>query len=206
MIHRRFGWTVRLVCEKDEATAECIDSEWFRSVSGVAISGKAGSGKTTLARELVKVCDERDIPVTRVSFGDALKLEVMELYGIDKQMVGGREVLIRHGLQRRLEDPFYWLRPVKERARLAQASGVIVVIDDLRFPNEYWWAIRAGLTTVRMVASPERRAKRLLEQGLDPDVGGDTETSLDGLSFDHYFRNHAGVLLSTAARLLLSDF
>ena len=177
-------------------------------MSGFAISGKAGSGKSTMARYILAAADEQGRPAVKIAFGDELKREVMELYGIDKHMVGGREVLIRHGEEKRLLDPDYWIRPVTERVRLAQASGVIPVIDDLRFKREYWWARRYGLVTVRMVASLAWRSECLLRQGLcDSYVDSDspTETQLDRTLHQHNVRNHAGApLAARAVQLLVS--
>lgn len=160
-----------------------------------------------MARKLLDACEAQGIPAVKVAFGDELKREVMELYGIDKHMVGGREVLIRHGQERRAQDEYYWLRPVEKLRRLAQVSGVLCILDDLRFPSEFEWAGRVGMLTVRMVASPQWREAMLLKQGLCTDVvytDSDTETSLDGFRFQHAVRNFAGAQLDARAVQLLA--
>ena len=177
-------------------------------MSGFAISGKAGSGKTTFAGKLLEACERAGLPAVKIAFGDELKREVWELYGIDKYMVGGRDALIRHGEKMREADPDYWIRPVAERVRLAQVSGVIVVIDDMRFAREYEWARDAGLVAVRMVASPEWRAQKLAQQGLwagfvDSKEPG--ECQLDGFRFNHVVRNFAGATLDERAATLVAS-
>lgn len=177
-------------------------------MNGFAISGKAGTGKTTFAARLIEACAERSVPAVCVAFGDALKAEVFDLYGIEKNMVGGREVLVRHGEERRVADPDYWIRPVVERVRLAHVSGLVVVIDDVRFLREYAWALSVGLVTVRMVASEEWRWQKLTGQGLNgghaysKEVG---ETQLDAVRHQHVIRNFAGATLDARARVLVES-
>lgn len=175
-------------------------------MTGIAISGRAGSGKSTFAGLLVEMLDEAGIPSERMSFADELKREVFELYGITKDDVGGRDVLIRHGEARRLADPDVYIRPVDKRARLAQVCGILPVIDDLRFRREYEWAGRCGLVTVRVVATMAWRASRLSAQGFDGSFawsGEVGEVDLDGLKHDWGVLNGPGAKLRERAVGLL---
>jgi KaiC/GvpD/RAD55 family RecA-like ATPase len=175
---------------------------------GVAISGKAAAGKTTLASHIVHACDEEDIPVVRIGFADALKEEVRQKYGIDKSMVGGRDALIRHGTAMRDKDKEYWIRPVREKTMQAVASGQLVVIDDLRFLNEFYWASWAGFVTVKMVATAEWRTHKLLQQGLSSVIVASltpSETELDATKHMYTIRNSAYARLPAAATFLLGE-
>jgi len=177
-------------------------------VSGLAISGKAGSGKSTMAKHVLAACEERGIPVARIGFADELKREVLELYGIDKHMVGGREALIRHGEERRLKDPGVWIRPVAKRVRLAQVCGVLPVVDDVRSLAEYEMLRAYSLVTVRMVATKEWRRERLLASGLSDDVVGSQswqETALDLIRHQHVVRNFSGATLAARAVQLIAS-
>jgi dephospho-CoA kinase len=168
---------------------------------GVAISGRAGAGKTTLASHLV------NYGYTRVAFGDAIKAEVLKLYGLTKHDPGGREKLIEHGDARRLADPDHWIRPVADRVRLAQVCDCHVVIDDLRFARELEWARSLGFIIVRIDAPLELRRERLAAQGLDPDfakANGPGETELERIPYhwdEYVFNSGDGVCRAAAARI-----
>lgn len=181
---------------------------------GIAISGRAGSGKTTMGAALVSVLDAYGIQAERIAFGDQLKREVYEKYGITKDMVGGRDVLIRYGEERRRIDPDYWIRPVANRVGMAQVCGIVAVVDDMRFKREYNWALERGMSLVRMLATPEWRQARLAAQGLDAQFAYSEEigeTDLRGLRHmfnvrngDHY-TNLNGRALTICDSLRLID-
>ncbi len=176
-------------------------------MTGVILSGKAGAGKSTFARCLLAEAELLDIPCEKMAFADELKRQVFEQYGITKDMVGGRDALIRYGEAKRLADPDYWIRFVSKRHRMANVCGVLVVIDDMRFLREYEWALDEEFTTVRMVASRLWRHAQLTRQGMDGSFassieGGETE--LDGFKHDHSFRNGLNIRLDASARWLLS--
>ncbi len=175
---------------------------------GLALSGKAGAGKSTLAKALIRVCEDCEQPAEKIAFADELKREVFELHGITKEMVGGRDVLIRHGEERRLADPDCWIRPVAKRVRLAQVCGILPVIDDMRFLREYEWAAAAGFVTVKIVAPSLWRSLKLSSLGLDgsfarsDEVG---ETQLDSVRHDYSVRNGAQAKLGLEAVKLLQS-
>lgn len=119
----------------------------------VGISGKMGTGKTTLARHLAELCGGRV-----VSFADALRGEVSELFEIPVNTlkcqvckanmvvsVGQRRLTIRELLQwwgalRRETDADYWVR----KAIRSVGKGELVFVDDVRYFNEAC-AIRAEM-------------------------------------------------------------
>jgi len=107
----------------------------------IAISGKTGTGKTTLASHLAAI-----LPGTVLSFAHPLKDEVSQLFGLPRnwldtqqgkaRLVNGRSIrsiLQLHGQQRRDEQPGYWVRAMAES--IARTTGHIIV-DDVRYNDE----------------------------------------------------------------------
>jgi hypothetical protein len=118
----------------------------------IGISGKMGTGKTTLAKHLVALMGGRV-----ASFADELRLEVSELFEIPVSSlvsreckenmtvaIGQRRMTVRELLQwwgalRRETDADYWVD------RLVASVGLreLVFVDDVRYYNEAA-AIRAA--------------------------------------------------------------
>jgi hypothetical protein len=150
---------------------------------GVAFSGRAASGKSSLAsavRDLLSHCGR---PALVVSFADAIKEEVWEQYGLRKGDLGGREAIIKHGEYRRALDPLYWCRKIDPTLKSAQADGSFVVVDDLRFRVEASFLRARDFHLCRCVAPAWLRMKRLEETGQDPSFALSThpsETQLAG--------------------------
>jgi hypothetical protein len=149
-------------------------------LNGIAISGKAGSGKTTLAGYVVDELKARGIPAYRCAFGDELKRQVRELYGVEKNDPNGRVLLIGHGEAQRDSDPLYWIRALA--THIDAREGGFPVIDDLRFPTELAWALGKSFLTVRLEARADVRLSRLTAAGKETaivDSHSFTETALD---------------------------
>lgn len=164
-------------------------------ILGVAYSGRAASGKSTRARELVDELAKGGRTATILSFADEMKREVYELYGIRKSDRGGRAALIRHAERRRLEDPFYWphrMAPALERALLRRE---VPIVDDLRFRVEATWLAARGFYLVRVDVPAPVRAARLEARGEDPSFAYSTipgEAQLDRWhGFDRRVRSFA---------------
>jgi hypothetical protein len=158
---------------------------------GVAIAGRAGSGKSALAREVVTELQERGYSAQIVSFATALKEEVWELYGLRKGDPGSRETLIRHGEQRRADNPRYWVDRLEPFVSGLWREGVVPVCDDLRRRAEWLYLGGAGFYRVRVIAPEPARRARLTEQGLDPDFAlsdDPTETDHEAWLFDRRVR------------------
>lgn len=175
---------------------------------GFAVSGKAGAGKSALADKIIEELRHHGIQAKRISFADALKEEVRELFGVEKSDPGGREKLLEWGQKRRDEDLNYWVKKTIEQARHLYASGVIPVIDDLRMPHEFQAVKEFGMLTVRVDAKEDVRRERLSNLQLDTNIVGSqtiTEVGLDGQGgWDSYIYNgHGGSLRSSAKCLVM---
>lgn len=150
----------------------------------IGISGKIGTGKTTLAEHL---CGELD--GVRMSFADALRREVHVSYGVpmelmltragkDTTVADGRttvrELLQMHGVFRREDDPDYWVRQLD--AKIQDVENVIktVIVDDVRFANEAAMIYRKGFL-IRLEPFPGWTP--------GPNAGHISETALDNWSF-----------------------
>lgn len=139
----------------------------------LSLTGYPGSGKDTLARELI----ERDTENrwVRLAFADEMKqlfidlgipfhrcrregdeiiLESTEMYASTLEELevwkrddtcNMRECLQRFGVEIRKRDPDFWVNAVHRKWRLLRNRGCSVVVTDVRFPNEAKWAREAGL-------------------------------------------------------------
>ncbi len=136
-------------------------------MGNIGIIGRARVGKDAAGKWLV---DERGY--RRVAFADALKLAAWKIdpyiysdFGYLRRLsdrVTGeasyerakdeypevRRILQELGSAMRDVDPDIWIRPVLEKTRDANESGVPVVITDVRYPNEAATLKRAGFHLV----------------------------------------------------------
>lgn len=159
----------------------------------VLVSGKAGAGKDTIARFLVKR------GYTRFAFADTLKHRVSEQYGIHLDVfhthagksslleTGGtaRDLLISEATHQRTIDPDIWANLVIKQ--IQSQTSQKVVISDFRFTNEQTRLQdifgKSSVTTVRV-----ERAEDVSERAEDV-----SERALDHHLFDHILQNNGGL-------------
>ena len=184
----------------------------------IAISGKMGSGKTALAHVL-----EDQYEFHKFSFADKLKQIVMDLWDIPWENVFGknkkesRKLMQDFGKKMREIDENVWinyiLREVSARDTLTKEYGVKsifgdnIVIDDVRYKNEYTALKNAGFIMVRMDANSDIRKQRLGE-GFS-ETGHLSETDLDDITdWDLVVQNHTNDLntLIETANVLYASF
>ena len=131
----------------------------------VGISGKIGTGKTTLAEMIEERLEADGITAACISFGSLLKEEASERFGfplalcyseegkgtvifhpdLPSQSMTVREILQWWGTDvRRAEDPDYWVKAME--ITVPQLDAEVKLIDDVRFPNEADWVqhVRKG--------------------------------------------------------------
>lgn len=153
-------------------------------ISNVAIAGKAGSGKTTIARQLVSIA-----PHKLVSLATPLKVKVFEAFEITKSDPGARDVYLAVGTALRNRDRRYWIDLALEEVQRANTLGRPVVIDDLRTDDEYEVLRAAGFVMVRLDCPTNVRYTRIERRGDDPGVvwsDHETETALDSVTLHDF--------------------
>lgn len=114
----------------------------------IGFTGNKGSGKSEAARQLVNHVERTAYDVVNLAFADKIKDISKDVYGLDEKQVNGelkeevdprwavtpREIMQSIGQSFRGIHPETWIRYTKRRAQESDAH--IVVIDDVRYPNE----------------------------------------------------------------------
>lgn len=142
----------------------------------IAFIGKMGTGKSTAANFLTEEFGYR-----HRSLAMKLKVAASALW---KEPT--RDQLQRLGLA---------VRDIDENALVNAVdfdAGGPVVIDDCRFPNEYWALKERGFVFIRVETDRVVRIDRLMKNGrlqhLDQ-LEHESETAIDDLPHDHWVHN-----------------
>ncbi len=135
----------------------------------ILISGKQGSGKTTLSDGLVKKITKAGKPVKVIKFADPLYkmhdfcLRVLSENGIKRDIVKDGELLQYLGTEwgRKTIDDNIWAKIGVNAASKYIKKGYTVIIDDCRFENEFkvfgnW----SNVLTIRLECSEKIRKTR----------------------------------------------
>lgn len=152
-----------------------------------------GAGKSTAqTRLLCYPPDERGVMVE--SFAEPIKDSLVNIFGSNvftsrdtatkEEPLHGfkfsaRDAMIQFGESFKALDPDIWVRVLMRKVRLNQRRGFLTVIDDLRFPNEYYALQRAGAIMIRIEREGIKR-ERIPSEGL-----------LDDFDFDAVIHNNA---------------
>jgi len=182
----------------------------------LGISGKIGTGKSTLAKlidESVYYDDStRLYPVSQItdsaiySFSGVLKEEVAKVYCLPleslysqegkatvvkiqddpelwpygRQRATIREILQWYGTEYvRKANPDYWIEALDLKLRPLESKQILVIVDDVRFPNEHQFVKSRG-AVIRL--EPFEGWKP------GPYAGHQSETALDSAAFDLVLR------------------
>lgn len=109
---------------------------------------------------------EKKPVVKRYAYADQLKKDVSETYNLpvdfdmeqmdsdgkrlkETYMIGDetlRQVMIRYGLEKRKDDPNYWVNIVYQK--ILAENPDIAVITDCRFPNEHYFFRKLGFEVI----------------------------------------------------------
>lgn len=164
------------------------------TLPNIALVGKAGAGKSTIAKML-----EDNFQYTRLSFAAPLKV----MCGPDAT----REQLQRVGLGVRELEPLGWVRLLlDEKARHIEAvapnpdnygratvAEPRFVVDDCRFPNEVDALKAEGFVVVRVAADHATRVARLRANGKlgdESELFHPSELTLDYYTADYRIANY----------------
>ena len=186
----------------------------------LGFSGKMGLGKTTVCNIILKAVEDGEVlgleTARKIGFGDMLKKEAAEAYHFPvefcytnkdalvslkdhapyKHKTWGESAIVREILQCygtdhiRAYDPDHWVKALEREAE--NDTSRIILIDDVRFPNEVAFIKKRGLC-FRIEPYP----------GYKVTSDHPTETTLDGWSFDRTFRVGFGELEQVANTVIL---
>lgn len=153
----------------------------------ICFIAKAGAGKTTAAEYLSDKCGYQ-----RVSFASPLKDIAVSIWGRDAAT--DRAKLQGLGVGVRDLDEDAWCNMAVRRIKDLHASGRAsrFVVDDCRFPNEYWALKELGFVMVRIWAPRNARVVRLRGNGKLQDesqLEHVSETALDDFATDYEIAN-----------------
>lgn len=153
----------------------------------IAIAGKAGSGKTTLAEFFVK-----KYGFTRTGFANAVKKVGMDEFGLSYEEAFGakknRTVLQDIGHGRRVEfGENYWVNKFLE-----QTNGQDnLIVDDMRYRNEFITLKDNGYILIR-IDSPEEIRQNRIPNTYPENPNHPSETDLDDIpiqDWDVFIKN-----------------
>lgn len=182
---------IRLFCEKlgdsnaDTRETRRLKKEPRTPTRFIAVSGKMGSGKTTLVNKILK--QHSDKRIACVSNAWPLKKVAHELCGMSlEEEKKDRSLLIGLGnVVREREVDRLVKMAVKKAAYLAQYND-IVIIDDLRFKNEALMLEKHKFKMIRCEVSDEIRKARIefkypeMKEIHFKNFNNTSETQLDG--------------------------
>ena len=163
----------------------------------VSLSGKAGCGKSTIAKALVERFGFR-----RYGFADRLKEICHELFPevMAKPKEEHRWLLQRFGTEWcRSVDGVVWVKHLLHR--VGREGLGRVVVDDCRFMNEYEALKDAGFIMVRI----ERDRELLRKWGYNVDDPHPSETELDDADFHVWIQNDGPYPFDEAVEELVRD-
>lgn len=156
----------------------------------IALSGKARSGKTTAAEQIAALNPIYHVvsfaePIKQMiaaEFPDLVTMDDLrnhkkKVLNINGQNMTVRELMIQFGRMYRGIDADFWVKKLMRTAEPLFHAGHGIIIDDLRYPNEFQILTKMGARIIRV----ERPGIELID---DP-----SETLLDNHSFREYLRN-----------------
>lgn len=146
----------------------------------IALCGKIRSGKDAVADYLG---DKYGFKKFR--FGDGIREVIRVLYPGEMEKGKPREKMQGVGQALRQYDPNVWLNYCLNG--IEKSGKPLVIISDLRQPNEFERVTRDGWFTVRVTAPDELRIERARAKGdvfNVEDLNHDTERHVDGFPVD----------------------
>lgn len=152
----------------------------------ISLSGKAGSGKNTVAKIIAELASDT---VHEVAYADSLKEEVARACGVSAKFINEHKDNFRLILQgwgtdfrRKLYDNLYWIHRVDDKlATMVTLGADLIIITDARFKNELEYAHKCDAITVYI-------HRNLHTKDLHP-----SEVDVDNEKFDYHIHNYETV-------------
>ena len=171
----------------------------------IAISGKAQSGKDTVANMLKEIMEEEGYKVQIIHYADLLKYLCKELYKWDgaKDEVG-RSLLQHVGTDIvRAKNEDFWANFVRDIVLIfgEEFKWDYVIVPDCRFQNEIDVPLSSGIKVFHLhIVREGFETKLTSEQQMH-----ESETAMDYCGYDYIFKNNGVDLeeLKTKVHLLL---
>lgn len=142
----------------------------------IGICGKAGTGKTAVADHLVKKYDYK-----RYAVADEVKRIAMRLFKMKEK---DRKLLQDIGFKMREIRPTVWIDFLIDQIRGKDK----IVVDDIRYPNEYEALKKEGFKMIRVVADREICIKRLSKRDGTAAIerlDDESETAMDEVKIEN---------------------
>ena len=162
----------------------------------IAISGKAESGKDTIAKEIKYLLEEQNYKVMIIHFADVLKFVCRQYFDWDGQKDDyGRSLLQQVGTEmREKNNPNMWVKITKELIRGIGAEFDWVLVPDTRFKeeinmlNEYFDC--TSVRVLRQDINSYGMASDHINHLTDEQRAHKSECDLDDYKFDHFIINN----------------
>ena len=148
----------------------------------IGLSGKQGTGKSTLAKAIMDNYD--DVKIFKIA-GTLYELQDYIYNRLGLTMIGekDRPLLIAIGLWGRSKDVNIWTNDTLRQALEHSRKGGIALIDDIRFPNEAD-AILSNLGVLVRIEG-EQRGPNITEEMKN----NESEIALDSYPFKNIINN-----------------
>lgn len=157
----------------------------------ILISGKAESGKTTLAKIIQKELNKKNKNSLIIPFAGYLKFIAKSYFGWSgEKNEEGRKLLQYLGTDIvRVKNPNFWVEVVGDFIELFYEEFEFFIIDDCRFLEEVEYFKNKNINNISIRLDRLNYKNSLTEeQNQHP-----SETSLDNYSFDLYLQSESGL-------------
>ncbi len=178
----------------------------------IIISGKAGSGKDTVAQFMKEELEKHGKRVLIIHYGDAVKWVLRDFFNWDgKKDAVGRTLLQRIGTDVvRAKFPNFWTGIVVGLLEAFEpySDFDIALVPDARFPNEVDIALEnlKNCITVRINRHNADGTEWINPNLTEEQRNHPSETSLDTFAFDYVIHNDEGLnTLEESAKTILTD-
>ncbi len=163
----------------------------------IGICGKAGTGKTVVADHLIKKYDYK-----RHAVADEVKRIAVRLFKMKKK---DRKLLQDIGFKMREIRPSVWINFLIDQIRGKDK----IVVDDIRYPNEYQALKKESFKIIRVVADRETCIERLTERNGTAAIerlDDESETAMDDVKIENVLDGNQPLkeMLAQLDKLLIS--